>query len=160
MMQAEADKLTPGSLYIIGFAQARSPHAGLIIPSSASSGCLVHIRIDRDTSPFWVYQSRRQAIAGDMFCTTLLKLRDVADGAITVDQLKACAELVEVPQNDEFGECVPWVLRVVEKLGEEGRLNVRDVEALGKEFEEFAVGNKAFARRATFPNVGVSQFCA
>ncbi|KAG5642142.1 hypothetical protein DXG03_003572 [Asterophora parasitica] len=82
-----------------------------------------------------------------MFCTTLLKLRDIADGVITAEDLRAAAESVEVPQNDEFGECLPWVLRLVEKLGHEGRLNVRDVDALGKEFEEFAEGNKAFARR-------------
>lgn len=48
----DSDKFTAGSLYIVGFAQARAPQAGLLIPTSESSGCLVHIRIDRATSPF------------------------------------------------------------------------------------------------------------
>lgn len=94
-----------------------------------------------------------------MFCTTLLKLRDAVDGVPTPEQLRASAEQVAVPLNDEFGECVPWVLRVVERLGEEGCLDVRDVEALGREFEEFAAGNRAFARRDVFPNVPASRFC-
>jgi hypothetical protein len=80
-------------------------------------------------------------------------------GYITAEQLKESAEQVEVPQNDEFGECLPWVLRVIGKLGEEGGLNVKNVEALGKEFEDFAAGNKAFVRRRVFPNVRASRFC-
>lgn len=153
-------ELTPGSLYIIGFAQARAPHAALFIPTSTSGGLLVHIRIDRETSPFWAYQMRRQKVAGDIFCTTLLKLHDVADGAIALDQLEEYAALVPVPQNDEFGECLPWVLKVVEQLRGGGLLSVTSVEALGKEFEEFAAGNKAYARRTTFPNLRMSSFCS
>ncbi|EGO04000.1 hypothetical protein SERLA73DRAFT_175718 [Serpula lacrymans var. lacrymans S7.3] len=150
---------TVGSLYLAGFAQARAPHAGLIIPSRTSSGRLVHIRIDRETSPTWAYQSRAQKIEGDMFFSTLLKLRDVSAGSITVAQLEEAAMSVPAPDNDEFGECLPWVLQVVQTLHDMDLIVLTDIKDLGKEFEEFATGNKAYATRTKFPNVKASQFC-
>ncbi|KAF8884764.1 hypothetical protein CPB84DRAFT_1789007 [Gymnopilus junonius] len=152
------DIFTTGSLYLAGFAQARSPHAGLIIPSSSTSGRLVHIRIDRNTSPFWQYQSRKQNISGDMFITSLLRIHDIAISPITEEQLEEAAVSVAVPSNDEFGECLPWVLKVVQKLYDMELLQQVDTNGLVKEFEEFAAGNNSYARRDRFPKVAISQY--
>lgn len=159
MSQDDGPDFNQGSLYLIGFAQARAPHAGLLIPTSSSAGCLVHIRIDRAQSPNWQYQARAQNVKGDMFCSTLLKLHDFSDGPITTSQLKLHAESVTVPDNGEFGECLPWVMRVVDRLQEAGLLQVTDLDLLKDEFQEFAGGNRAFARRDKFPNVKVSTYC-
>ncbi|KAH7883412.1 hypothetical protein F5I97DRAFT_1814922 [Phlebopus sp. FC_14] len=166
------DAFSPSSLYLAAFAQAGAPHVGLLIPSNAKSGCLVHIRIDSSTGPNWVYQCRRQQIEGYMFLVGLMKIhhssdvRDTSspDGAITSEQLQDIAQTVSVPQNAMFGECRPWVLKVVEKLCEAGLLVLKDgasVEMLGREFEEFAGGDrlKAYARRDRFPEVMVSKYC-
>ncbi|KAF8467521.1 hypothetical protein JB92DRAFT_3060263 [Gautieria morchelliformis] len=151
---------TLGSLYLAGFAQAGAPHAGLIIPASASSGRLVHIHIDRATVPSWAFQSRDQRIAGEMFLSSLLKLRDLSDGEISTEQLDEAAASVPPPPNDEFGECLPWVLRVVQRLNEMGLVNLTNVDELGREFEDFAAGNKIYATRQKFPNVKASAFCS
>ncbi|KAF8908507.1 hypothetical protein CPB84DRAFT_1813282 [Gymnopilus junonius] len=146
-MNISSKRFSPGSLYIAGFAQARSPHAGLLIPLDSKSGFLVHIRIDRNTSPLWQYQSRKQNISGDMFMTSLLRiLTQYNDRSIAA------------PSNDEFGECLPWVLSVVQKLHDIGLLNLIDTDGLAKEFEEFAAGNNSYARRDKFPNVKISQY--
>jgi hypothetical protein len=150
---------TPGSLYIAAFAQARAPHVGLIIPTSRASGCLVHIRIDRDVSPTWTYQCRTQRIESDMFISSLLRLKDVSMGPISLEQLQEAAQSVPTPQNDDFGECFPWVLAVIRKLHEMGIVTLMDAEALKDEFTRFAKGNRAYARRDKFPNVAASQFC-
>ncbi|KAF8582249.1 hypothetical protein K439DRAFT_1647659 [Ramaria rubella] len=141
----------PGSLYIARLYQARSPHAGLIIPTGASSGRLFHIRIDRTTSPVWKFQSRNQKIEGDMFFSTLLKIRDVSDGEVT-EQLENAAASVPAPPNDEFGECLP--------LHEMGVVNLTDAGGLGKEFQDFAAGNTAFATRRRFSNVKAAKSCS
>ncbi|KAF7798612.1 hypothetical protein EIP86_009834 [Pleurotus ostreatoroseus] len=159
-MSTAPEDFTVGSLYLAGLAQARAPHAGLIVPTSITSGTLVHIRIDRDTSPFWAYQSRKQKISGDVFMTTLLKLHDISDGIITKEQLEEAAASVPVPENDTFGECLPWILQVVQKLNEAGLVKLVDVEALGKEFEAFAESNRVFATSTRFPNVRTSEFCS
>ncbi|KAL4245087.1 hypothetical protein ABKN59_010219 [Abortiporus biennis] len=158
-MLNKPSEFTAKSLYIAGFAQARAPHQALIIPSDTQSGTIVHIRIDRATAPTWAYQSRVQKIEGDMFLSSLLKIHDISAGEITVDQLQQAGSVVPVPDNDEFGECGPWVCKVVEKLHEMGLVQLEDIEELRKEFSEFAAGNKAFARRDRFPNVSVSKFC-
>jgi hypothetical protein len=103
-------------------------------------------------------QSRVQKIAGDMFLSSLLKLRDASLGEIPLEALEVAATAVPVPQNDEFGECLPWVLRVVQKLHEMGLLELVDSYQLGQEFTSFAAGNKAFATRTKIPNVKVSKF--
>ncbi|GBE89637.1 hypothetical protein BKA93DRAFT_352145 [Sparassis latifolia] len=149
---------TPGSLYLAGFAQARGPHAALIIPFSPSAGRLVHIRIDYERSQTWVYQSKLQEITGDMFLSTLIKLRDVSLGHVTVEQLEHAAAYVPLPPNDHHGECLPWALGVVRKLQEMGLLNVSDVHQLGEEFVQFSAGNWLYATRHRFPNVKESQF--
>ncbi|KZW03234.1 hypothetical protein EXIGLDRAFT_725691 [Exidia glandulosa HHB12029] len=163
-MSLPPEAFNAGSLYIAAFAQARSPHMGLLIPDDSSTGTLVHIRvdIDRATSPNWQYQCRRQRIAGEMALTSLLKIRDVGApaGAVTVDQLRAAAESVPAPENDEFGECGPWVWRVVAILNEQGLLDIDDISALTEEFTTFAAGNTPYARRDRFPNVAVSKFCS
>ncbi|KAF8512256.1 hypothetical protein JB92DRAFT_2723839 [Gautieria morchelliformis] len=159
-MSAPPQSFTLGSLYLAGFAQAGAPHAGLIIPTSASSGRLVHIRIDRANAPTWTVQSRDQRIAGEMLLSSLLKLRDVSRGEVTIEQLEEAAASVPPPANDEFGECLPWALRTVQKLDEMGLVKLTDADELGKEFETFAVGNKAYATRRKFPNVQVSEFCS
>ncbi|TCD67178.1 hypothetical protein EIP91_000404 [Steccherinum ochraceum] len=166
-----------GSLYIAGFTQAaKEPHKALIIPTDTQSGFLVHIRIDRETSPNWTYQSRKQRIAGEMFLSSLLKIHDIAAGEITVDQLRQAATAVPVPDNDQFGECGPWLFKVIHQL-HKSRLVTMQTErrgsdeaqdehhiaiVLGKlaqEFKDLAEGSRAFARRERFPNVAVSQFC-
>lgn len=156
---ATPPEFSGGSLYLAGFAQVRAPHAGLIIASSAASGILVHIVIDRDTSEFWTYQCRWQKVAGDIFMTTLLKLHDISDGPITQYQLEEVASSISAPSNDTFGECLLWVMRVVEKLTERGLVKVADIAALEEEFEEFARKSKAYATSTRFPNTTVSQYC-
>ena len=151
---------TPGSVYLAGFTQARAPHVALIIPTDAQSGELVHIRIDRNTSPNWAYQHRSQKIEGDMFLSSLLKIHDVSASRVEVDQLIDAASAVLVPKHGEFGACCPWAYAVVRELHNRGLVNLGDADALEKEFEAFAVGNRAYARRDRFPNVAVSQHCS
>jgi hypothetical protein len=86
-----------------------------------------------------------------MFLSTLLKLRDASAGQITAELLEEAAASVPVAENDLFGECLPWVLLVVQKLHEMGFLSLVE----GNEFSSFADGNRAFATRAKFPNVKV-----
>ncbi|KAF8877667.1 hypothetical protein CPB84DRAFT_1652237, partial [Gymnopilus junonius] len=119
--------------YIAGFAQARSPHAGLLIPLDSKSGFLVHICIDRNTSPLWQYQSRKQNISGDMFMTSLLRIHNT----MIVPSPKNNCKKLQAPSNDQFSECLPWVLSVVQKLHDIGLLNLIDTDGLAKEFEEF-----------------------
>ncbi|KAI0075463.1 hypothetical protein K474DRAFT_1691801 [Panus rudis PR-1116 ss-1] len=154
-------EFSPASLYLAGFAQARAPHVGLIIPTSEKAGCLVHIRIDRAVADEWTYQCRNQKIEGEMTLTSLYKLRDaVTKNKVTPEQLQEIAATVPVPQNDNFGECTSWTKSVVEKLADAGLIQVTDMEGLWKEFEEFVTGNRAFARRDRFPNVVSSSFCS
>ncbi|TFY68851.1 hypothetical protein EVG20_g3386 [Dentipellis fragilis] len=156
---------TPGSLYIAGFTQARSPHIGIIIPKDIHAGDLVHIRIDRATSPTWQYQHRVQKIDSDMFLSSLLKIHDTSSESsgqtqISLVQLQDAASTVTVPNNDHFGECGPWVFKVVQELHTRGLIALTDIGALEEEFNTLADGSRAFARRDKFPNVAVSQFCA
>ncbi|KAJ3530125.1 hypothetical protein NMY22_g8706 [Coprinellus aureogranulatus] len=153
---------TVGSLYLAGFAQARAPHVGLILPSSAQSAHLIHIRIDRVTSPNWVYQARPEPLTNNMFLNSLLKIHDVSDGAITLSQLEDAAKEVPVPDNDTFGECGPWICKVVEELHRRDlvKLSGGTADELKAEFDEFAAGNRAYARRDRFPNVQVSTRCS
>jgi len=144
---------TIGSLYLAGFAQAQAPHIGLMIPTSSSSGTLVHIRIDRDTSPNWARQVRIQKIEGDMFLTSLLKI----GGPIAPEALFEASKEVPVPENDEFGECLPWAMALVEKLDKQGLIRVQSIEELVTELEAFVNGNRAYARRNMCPNVAVSS---
>lgn len=159
-MSSPPESFTVGSLYIAGFAQARAPHLGLIIPTDSKTGHLIHIRVDRATSPHWAYQCRTEKIEGNMFLSCLLKLHDVAAGEITVSQLQIAAKLVPVPENDNFGECGPWVYRVVEELHNLGLIALVDAQELAKEFNAFAAESKAFARRDRFPNLAVSLYCS
>ncbi|KAJ7087382.1 hypothetical protein C8R43DRAFT_1082488 [Mycena crocata] len=149
-----------GSLYLAAFAQAQAPHAGLLIPKSESMGTLVHIRVDRETSPNWQRQDREQKISGDMFLTTLLRIRD---SSTTINRAHNClvasAEKVTVPDTDTFGECLPWAMRAVAQLQSDGLLQVTDLTALEQEFREFSEGNRAYARRDSFPNVAISAYC-
>ncbi|KAH8091772.1 hypothetical protein BXZ70DRAFT_1001900 [Cristinia sonorae] len=152
-------QFAPGALYIAGFAQARAPHVGLIIPFDEASGGLVHIRIDRATSPTWSYQYRVQRITGDMFLTSLLQIRGAVPAAITVEQLCQVASSIPAPSNDVFGECSRWVMKVIQALNDEGLIQVTDIVALEQEFSDFVTGNRAYARRDRFPNVAVSAHC-
>ncbi|KAJ7089727.1 hypothetical protein B0H15DRAFT_907642 [Mycena belliarum] len=158
-MSASRSDITVGSLYIAGFTQARAPHVGLIVPTDSKTGCLVHIRIDKDKFPNWMHQHRTQAIANDMFLSSLLKIHDVSAGEITPEQLRAAAAEIPAPDNDEFGECGPWVYRVVQQLQNVGLVVCTDLKGMAEEFEAFAAGNRAYARRDRLPNVAVSQFC-
>ncbi|KAI0759049.1 hypothetical protein C8Q74DRAFT_1301733 [Fomes fomentarius] len=126
----------------------------------AQSGELVHIRIDRNTSPNWASQHRSQRIAGDMFLSSLLKIHDISAGQVDVDQLRDAASSVAVPEHGEFGACSSWVYAVVQELHKRGLVVLADAVALEKEFETFATGNRAYARRDRFPNVAISQYCS
>ena len=159
-MNTPPSTFTPGSVYLAGFTQARAPHVALIIPANAQCGDLVHIRIDRNTSPNWAFQHRSQRIEGDMFLSSLLKIHDISAGQVNVGQLHDAASAVPVPEHGEFGACGPWVYAVVRELHKRGLVVLIDAEALEKEFEAFAVGNKAYARRDRFPNVVASQYCS
>ncbi|VDB93426.1 unnamed protein product [Peniophora sp. CBMAI 1063] len=151
------DLYTPGALYIAGFTQARSPHLGLLLAkdTTPASGTLFHIRIDRPTHPNWQFQKRTQPVAGDMFLSSLLRVHDTID-AVVVEE---AARSVHVPENDEFGECGPWVFNVLEVLGEKGVVELDDTQKLADEVRELAEGSRAYARRDRFPNVKVSEHC-
>ena len=151
---------TPGSLYIAGFTQARAPHVALILPANAQSGTLVHIRIDRATSPNWMYQRRVQKIEGDMFLSSLLKIHDISAGELTAEDLHQAASAVSPPENDTFGECSRWVYKVIQELDRLKLLVLKDVALLEEEFSTLASDSRAYARRDRFPNVAVSQYCA
>ncbi|KAG1727936.1 uncharacterized protein EDB91DRAFT_1350224 [Suillus paluster] len=90
-----------------------------------------------------------QRIEGDMFISSFLCIRDVSPGPVTLEQLQEAAQSVPAPQNDEFGECLPWVLAVVLKLHDMGLVVLANAEA---------PQDKAYTRRDKCPNVAVSQF--
>ena len=150
------EDLSIGSLYLAGFAQVRAPHVGLIIPSSRSAGTLVHIRIDRETSPNWAFQVRTQKIEADIFLTSLLRI----GGPVAPELLIEISKEVPVPENDEFGECFPWVMLLIRTLCGRDLVDVSSMEDLATEFAEFVEGNKAYARRDRFPRVATSKFCS
>ncbi|KAE9392572.1 hypothetical protein BT96DRAFT_271254 [Gymnopus androsaceus JB14] len=93
--------------------------------------------------------------------TTLLRIHPHSAGAITPDDVESISKLVLVPSGCEWGECLPWCLRVIEKLHDHGMLLLTSsVEDLGKEFSEFAAGNRDYARRDKDPNLKHSSFCS
>jgi hypothetical protein len=74
------------------------------------------------------------------FISSLLRIRDINTHPITPAQLQEAAQAVLTPQNDESGECLPWVLAVVYwKLHDIELVVSNDVEALQDEFARFAV---------------------
>jgi hypothetical protein len=149
-----------GSLYLAAFAQAGAPHAGLIIPIDHSRGDYVHIRMGRESLVWELDADRSQRLEGSLTLTSLLRIRDVAKGAITKAELKDAAQSVEVPPGAEFGECLPWALKVIEVLQEKGLLNLTSSASLAEEFNQFASGNKSHARRDMFPAIKVSEYCS
>ncbi|TFK34039.1 hypothetical protein BDQ12DRAFT_690298 [Crucibulum laeve] len=155
-----AELYSPGALYIAGFTQARAPHLGLLFAKDSSTGILWHIRIDRATSPHWKFQRRVQAIAGDMFLSSLLlvatktRLGDKAEA-----KLEAAARFVEPPSNDSFGECAPWVFNVLAVLHDQGVVKLVDQGKLAMEVDTFARQSRPYAQRDHFPNLAVSSFC-
>ena len=159
-MSNDSDLYRPGSLYVAGFTQARSPHLGLhlAMDTAPASGTLFHIRIERVTYPNWQFQKRTQPIMGDMFLSSLLSV-DADLDAEAPATLKEASRSAPVPDDDEFGECAPWVLRAIQVLAEKGIVALDDVESLADEVREFAEGSRAYARRGKFPNVKVSEFC-
>jgi hypothetical protein len=90
-----------------------------------------------------------------MFLNTLLLIRKEG---VVLQGLEDIAKTVEVPNNDTFGECLPWVMKVIRALCERGSLDVSDINALQEELESFAAGNKSYARRDRLPNMAVSPF--
>ena len=92
-----------------------------------------------------------------MFFSTLLRLNSNTSD-LSYEHLAEAAQRVPVPSNDTFGECSTWARNVVAELGEMSLLDVKDIDALESEFADFAAGNRAYARRDTFPNVAVSQY--
>ncbi|KAF8073895.1 hypothetical protein FPV67DRAFT_1778478 [Lyophyllum atratum] len=146
-----------GSLYLAGFAQVGAPHAGLIIAGEdGSNGHFVHINIKNG---IWAFDARTQNIAGSMSLTTLVRIHDASAGTITEQELEDAARKVAVPAGGESGECLPWVLRVIERLDAEGLVSLSSSEALREEFTDFATGNRKYANRNQYPNVKTSLNC-
>lgn len=93
--------------------------------------------------------------------SSLLKIHDISAGEITLNHLKtAAARQVSVPENDRFGECGPWVYKVVEELHKLGMVKLVDVQELATEFNAFAAGNRSFTWRDRFPNLDISRWCS
>lgn len=162
---APQTEYTPGAIYLAGFTQARAPHIGVLLAKTPKYGAFFHIRIDRETSPNWQYQRRKQAVEGDMFLSSLLRISKTTV-ASDPDSLRVLDEIIDAaaleippPDNDEFGECAPWAIRLVKGLHERGVVELVDEEKLAEEVDEFARGSKAFASRNKFPNLASSKFC-
>ncbi|GBE89442.1 hypothetical protein SCP_1601040 [Sparassis crispa] len=145
----------PGSLYIAGFAQSGDPHAGLILSIDSSKGYFAHIMIKNDA---WTFQSREQNVARSMSLMSLLKIHDVSAGVITAAQLEAAACKVAVPPGSESGECLKWVLSIIQVLHAEGIITLTSVDNLTQEFSSFALENCSYAERSKFPNIGISAY--
>jgi hypothetical protein len=150
---------TINSLYIAGFSQARAPHLGLLLSTSQREGILYHIYIDREMFPTWQFQRRKQIIDKDMFLSSLLRIHDSSVGIIDDAQMIGATQAIPAPQNDTFGECKPWIYRVVKQLHDSGLLELKDADALSQEVEAHAIGSNDYARRDKFPNVAVSKNC-
>jgi hypothetical protein len=73
--------------------------------------------------------------------------------------IEEIALAVPAPENGDFGECAPWVLKLVQALHQEGIVELNDVERLGEEVDSFARGSRAYARRDKLPNLATSKFC-
>ena len=86
-----------------------------------------------------------------MFLSSLLELWDLSNSEISTEQLEEAAASVPPPPNDEFGECLLWVLHVVQRLNEMGLVNLTNVDELGRKFEDFVAGNKVYATTQKFP---------
>jgi hypothetical protein len=123
----------------------------------SNKGHIAHIK---QKSGSWAYEFREQNISESMSLTTLLKIHDVSAGAITAKQLDAAARKAGITPGAPIGECLEWVKRAVQMLHSEGRVEVTSVDKLAEEFSNFASGNRAYAKRNTFPNVKASQYCA
>jgi hypothetical protein len=150
---------TPGALYIAGFTQVRASHIGLLLATTETEGTLFHIRIDRSVQPNWHFQRRKQRLVGDMFLSSLMRISKEPLSIEDAKEVLISAESVPAPENDEFGECAPWVYRVIDKLNDTTVLKVVDIKRLEEEVASFAQGSSAFARRDKFPNLAVSEFC-
>ncbi|TFK34417.1 hypothetical protein BDQ12DRAFT_613599, partial [Crucibulum laeve] len=74
-------------------------------------------------------------------------------------KLEAAARAVEPPSNDSFGECVPWVFKVLAVLHEQDVMELVDQEKLAEEVDASARQSRPYARRDRFPNLAVSSFC-
>jgi len=94
-----------------------------------------------------------------MTLTTLLKIHDVSGGVITPEQLDAAARKAVVNPGAPIGECLEWVMRVVQILHSDGFVKLASVDSLSQEFSNFAAGNRSYATRSKFPNVQASQYC-
>jgi hypothetical protein len=150
-----------GSLYLTGFffAKVGVPHAGLIIPTSEDIGHLVHIRLGK-SSHVWELECTPRKIRGSLSMTTLIRLHSADAGAITKRQLDEVASSVVVPEGDTFGECLPWVLLLIEALDTAGLLSLGSITGLEEEFNAAIGGNQGRARIDKDPNVTVSEYCA
>ena len=61
-----------------------------------------------------------------MFLTSLLKV----GGPVARELLIEVSKEVPVPENDEFGECFPWVMALVQALHGRGLLDVSSMNDL------------------------------
>ena len=142
----------------IFFAKVGAPHAGLIIPTSEKIGRLVHIRLGK-SSYVWELECTPGEIRGSSSMTTLIRLSADAR-AITKKQLDEVALSVAVPEGDTFGECLPWVLRLIEALDTAGLLSLESITSLKEEFNAAIGDNRGRARTDKDPNVTVSKYCS
>lgn len=149
------------TLYLAGFAQGGGlPHAGLIIPGAdMTTGYFVHIRIGNDDT--WKFEQRlKQKIVGSISFTNMLSLRAASAGPITPESLESVARRVPVPEGGENGECIDWVLAVVQLLSKEGHLRLTSATDLRAEFLKHAADSKGHATSGKPPNVKVSSYCS
>ncbi|KAF8877666.1 hypothetical protein CPB84DRAFT_1688642, partial [Gymnopilus junonius] len=63
------------------------------------------------------------------------------------------------PSSSEPGECLNWVIGVVQALHDAGLLKLSSGGDLAREFSEFAAENQNYANRSLFPNVKDSAHC-
>ncbi|KAF4612092.1 hypothetical protein D9613_004104 [Agrocybe pediades] len=151
---------TLGSLYLAAFAQATSPHIGLIVPVSEGTGHLVHLRMERESMNGWVFEEKTENLSGNIFLTSLLKIHDIHTGNMTIEKLTEVAKKLPVPANDFREECGVWACRLIEELHNSGMVNLTSVRDLRKEIDDFAAGNRQFMQRNKLPNVAVSKWCS
>lgn len=70
-------------------------------------------------APGSIRRTRPEKITDSMTLTSLVQIHDIADKAVTTEQLEAVAQSVALPP-PESGRRLEWVVHVVEALAEQG----------------------------------------
>lgn len=165
IIRVPMSSITPGSLYLVAFAQANAPHVGMVIPmAEGKRGHLVHIRVpdEGEALGVWTLNFRKEPLTGPgaMACTNLLQIQDKEEGEISVSELHEAAKSTPVPSGREFGQCLNWAMDLVEELGKRNILKLKSRSDLQCEFDEFSRANRGYASRSKDPNVKISSYCS